>query len=331
MTQISYINNLLSSFKIGAICQNYTDLPFTRYYDLRLNPGTRIQQIEKYSSELALALQIDSLPTLKPLNGKGLLRLEFIKTRSSKLDLFRLGKNLSRPVGESPLACLLGEMPDGVPLWMSLDRYPHLLVSGCTGSGKSTLLHTFIANFLLQEVQLILLDPKHIEFYQYDTLNYSNIKVSYDYQDCLHRLDEVSKMMERRYLQMRQNQSRDQENVVVIIDEFADLIQQDESGEFQALLCKLAQKSRAAGIYLILGTQRPSVDVVSGSIKSNFPSRISCKVATAVDSRVVLDTVGAQHLLGNGDALIRNGQYELQRFQVAWTSPDRTKQFLNLV
>jgi DNA segregation ATPase FtsK/SpoIIIE, S-DNA-T family len=330
MTQISHLNSLLSAFNIGATCQNYSDLPHLIYYDLRLSPGTRIQKIEKYAAELALALKIDSQPTFKPLNEQGLLRLEFIKPRIDKLDLFQLGKGSSRPAGKLP--CLLGEMPDGAPLWMNLENNPHLLLAGCTGSGKSTLLHTFIANFLLQQnVQLILLDPKHIEFYPYDMLNWSRIKVSYDYQDCLQRLDETIETMEQRYYQMRKDQSEDRDSIVVVIDEFADLIQQDQNKEFQTALCKLAQKSRAADIHLIISTQRPSVDVVSGLIKSNFLSRISCKVATAIDSRVVLDTVGAQHLIGGGDALIRDAEHDLQRFQVAWTSPGRTMEYLQLV
>lgn len=328
MTQILHLNTLLSAFNIGATCQNYVDLPHLTCYDLRLNPGTRIRQIEKYAGELALALKVESQPTLKLLNEQGLLRLEFTKPRTGKLDLFQLGRDLSRPASKLP--CLLGEMPDGSPLWMNLESNPHLLIAGCTGSGKSTLLHTFIANFLLQDVQLILMDPKHIEFYPYDALNHSNVKISYDYQDCLERLDTVIETMERRYLQMREGQSEDQESIVVIIDEFADLIQQDQNKEFQTLLCRLAQKSRSADIHLIISTQRPSVDIVSGLIKSNFPSRIACKVATATDSRVILDTAGAQHLAGNGDALIRDTQYDLQRFQAAWTSPYRTIEHLSV-
>jgi DNA segregation ATPase FtsK/SpoIIIE, S-DNA-T family len=329
MTQISHLNSLLSAFNIGATCQNYSDLPHLTYYDLRLNPGTRIQKIEKYAAELALALKIETQPVFKVLNEEGLLRLEFAKPRIDKLDLFRLGKDLPRPIGKLP--CLLGEMPDGLPLWMNLESNPHLLIAGCTGSGKSTLLHTLIANYLLQETQLVLMDPKHIEFYQYDAMNYPNIQVSYDYADCLELLNAVIETMEQRYFQMRKGQSGDNESIVVIIDEFADLIQQDQSKEFQAGLAKLAQKSRAADIYLVLSTQRPSVEVVSGLIKSNFPSRIACKVATAIDSRVILDTNGAQHLLGHGDALIRNAQHELQRFQVAWTSPARTQEHLQFV
>ena len=323
------INNILSLFKIQATCQHITESPNATYYDLALAPGFRIRAIEKYLAELTLALRLSYLPTIKILNDQGILRLECIKNNAhQKVNLFDLGYKSIRPAGK--LTCLLGETIQGEPLWFDVSESPHILIAGATGSGKSTLLHTLIANFLLYpKVSLSLMDPKNVEFYSYGEMEHKRITVSFDYEECLDKIEALSIEMEERYRSIREFKMdrSDIPYIVLIIDEFADLISQDRTGRFYAALCRLSQKSRAANIHIILSTQRPSIDVVSGTIKANFPTRIACKVSSGVDSRVILDTVGAQNLLGRGDALLKTNEPELHRFQVAYTSADEIKRY----
>lgn len=328
MDNTEKLNKVFNTFKIAATCTNFFEYKNACFYDVELQPGTRIRDVEKYLNELSFAMRIPGKPALKILSDKGLLRFEFLKPRTNKVDLFQLGYGLPRPNGK--LTCLIGETPEGLPLWFDIVSNPHMLVAGCTGSGKSTILHTLIANLLLYpRVSIILMDPKNIEFYKYSDMQLDRIKVTYAYDECLEQLEKLCLEMDERYQLIREFKVTADHfpYIVLIIDEFADLIQQDVSKQFHAYLCRLAQKSRAAGIHLIISTQRPSVDVVDGTIKANFPSRISCKVATGVDSRVILDATGAQNLLGCGDSILKSSAHDWQRFQAAFTSPDEIKKY----
>lgn len=327
--QIIQLNSLFSDFNIAAICQNYAEVKNFCYYDVKLLPRGRIRLLEKCLPELSLALHVPVKLQLKTFNEQGMLRLSYVKeAKTSKVSLFNLGYGLPRPVGK--LTCLLGETPEGSPLWFDLADCPHLLVAGTSGSGKSSLLHSLIANLLLhRETFIILMDPKNIEFYQYQTICSDRISVSFKYEECLSQIEGLCLVMEERYHQIRDLKisASSFPFIVLIIDEFADLMLQDTSKRFHAALCKLSQKSRAAGIHIVLSTQRPSVDVVDGTIKANFPARIACKVSSGVDSRVILDANGAQHLLGCGDALLKNNEHAQQRFQAAFTSPQEIKRY----
>lgn len=322
---IEKFNDILRSFKIEANCQSFQEFKNACFYDIELKPGARVHDLEKYSNEFSLILKSQAKPRVNILYKKGLVRLEFIKSLNNKIKLFDLGKTVKFPEGD--LVCLLGETVEANPLWLDITKAPHILIGGCTGSGKSSLLHSFIANLLLYpNVKLFLMDPKNIEFYKYADMNNSKLQVSYDYFECLGILEYLVQEMNNRYLFMRDNGVAVDyfPYMILIIDEFADLIMQDNDRRFYQLLCQLAQKSRAAGIHIILSTQRPSYNIVDGSIKASFPSRISCKVASGVDSRVILDASGAEHLVGHGDAIIKNNDYGLQRFQAAFTTPEKT-------
>jgi S-DNA-T family DNA segregation ATPase FtsK/SpoIIIE len=236
------------------------------------------------------------------------------------IHLLDIGPKYALPTGE--LNCLLGETDEGKPLWMDLAQNPHMIVSGTTGSGKSTALHVIIANLLLyKNVNIYLMDPKNVEFVAYEKFN--NVTISYNYDECLNNLEKIYAEMEQRFHLMKM------ENLtkyhfpynVIIIDEFANLISQDQSGKFNEYLLNLAQKARAAGIYIILATQRPSIDIINGTIKSNFPARLSCRTASSIDSRIVLGATGAEKLMGNGDAFISSNNFNMTRFQVAYISP----------
>jgi len=324
MNKVEKLNGILSAFKIAAVCKDYSEYKSSCFYDIELAPGTKIKDIEKFSAELSLALKKAGKPRVLLQAEEGLLRLEFVQKTTEKLSFFKLGSESPRPEGE--ITCLLGEILQGLPIWIDLVKTPHMLIAGTTGSGKSTLLHTIIANLLMfSKIQIHLMDPKSIEFFQYDNANLPRINVTYSLEECIKKLRMLNEEMESRYFLMKRNNWKvtNFPYIVLIIDEFADLIIQDISNEFHKLLCKLAQKSRAAGIHIILATQRPSVNVVDGSIKANFPARIACKVASGVDSRIILDAMGAENLMGAGDALIKAGDIPLQRFQSAYTDADQ--------
>jgi S-DNA-T family DNA segregation ATPase FtsK/SpoIIIE len=318
MELIKDFDSILEAFRIKASCVNFKQIDNYFYYDLKLHPNAKVKDIQKYSDEISLALKSPCKPSVKVLHNEGIVRLEFASQRINDLKLFNYFTNLDVPDGE--INCLLGQAVDGRKIWMDLSQNPHMLVSGTTGSGKSTLLHNIIANlFNYNNVDLFLVDPKGIEFVEYEK-TFPDIDVQYTYDDALSMLKAMLEVMENRYNRLRSGTSiHNMKNIVIIIDEFADLIMQDKNDEFYTVLCKLAQKCRAAKIHIILATQRPSVNIINGTIKANFPARIACRVASHVDSKVILDTSGAENLLGKGDALIRDNFRYLDRFQIAHT------------
>lgn len=323
MDKIEKLNGILSAFKVPATCRKYSQYKNASFYDIELKPGGRIRDLEKYADEFALALKTHAKPRINVLSSTGLIRFEFLSEEGNKVSLLDLGQKAKRPKGD--LTCLMGETLSGEPLWIDLAQNPHMLVAGCTGSGKSTVLHTVIANLLMYPtIKIHLMDPKSIEFFKYQDKKVSRINVSYSFEECIETLQHLNDEMDNRYSQAKEYK-KDMKSfpfIALIIDEFADLKMQDADGTFHKLLCRLAQKSRAARIHIVLATQRPSVQVVDGLIKANFPARLSCKVASGVDSKVVLDFTGAQDLQGGGDAIINNTQHSSQRFQVAYTNAD---------
>jgi DNA segregation ATPase FtsK/SpoIIIE, S-DNA-T family len=319
MDTIKNFEAILRSFKIQATCVNCQQIDNYFFYDLRLGPQDRVNDVRKYSDEISLALKSLGKPSLKVLHQEGILRLEFAVPRTRPLELFDYFTNRHLPKGE--INCLLGQTVDGKRVWMDLAQNPHLLVAGTTGSGKSTLLHNIIANlFNYNGVDLHLIDPKRIEFADYDGIS-SDVHVYYTYQQAMDVLVSHLQIMEDRYLGIRAGQPASQlKPIIIMIDEFADLIMQDNGNAFHDLVCRLAAKCRAARIHLILATQRPSVNIVSGAIKANFPARLACRMVSHVDSKVILDTVGAENLLGKGDALLRDNFRQMERFQIAHTT-----------
>ena len=312
------VNNILRNFNIQAQCVSHRVVGNYFYYDLRLGSQTKVKDIVKYGDELSLMLKTPCKPNVKVMHKEGLVRLEFVNPRIDRLRLFDYFTNTDIPKGD--LMCLLGQAVDGERVWMDLSQNPHMIVSGTTGSGKSTLLHNIIANLYNYNcVNLFLIDPKNIEFTEYDK-HMSGLTIGYSYYDTIFILDTLLDLMDARYMDMQLGISKEKfPYVVLIIDEFADLIMQDGNKEFYNKLCRLSQKCRAAKMHIVLSTQRPSVNIINGTIKANFPARISCRVASHIDSKVVLDSTGAENLMGNGDALVKDNYRNSERFQVAWT------------
>lgn len=318
MDHVTALNEILRSYRIKATCVNYAHSDNYFYYDLQLLPQGRIRDLEKFLGEIVLNLRTSAKPSISILADKGLVRLSFNKERKNKLNLLDYFTNNSIPNGS--INCLLGESVDGSKVWMDLAANPHLIVAGTTGSGKSCLLHNIIANlYNYNNVQLILIDPKNIEFGMYSK-GMRNTYVGHTYNDALKTLSSLTELMNNRYDMLRKGMHISKlPYVVLIIDEFSDLIMQDKNNEFYTQLCTLAQKCRAAKIHIILSTQRPSVNVINGTIKANFPARICCQVSSAIDSRIVLDQSGGENLLGKGDAILKDNRCE--RFQIAYINP----------
>lgn len=322
MDEVEKFNKILFSLKIKAECIDFNKINNYFYYDIKLYPCTTVKSIERFSEEISLLLKSYTKPNFKVLHEEGIIRLEFVNPRKNILKLFDFNIKLN-----NQLNCLLGQTIEGYNLWMNIEQNPHLLIAGTTGSGKSTLLHNIIANILINSnASLFLVDPKSIEFSYYSNI----IRVYYTYNECVKMLDYIIDIMEDRYKLIRKEGfNLSLKPIIIIIDEFANLILQDKDNLFHDKLCLLAQKSRAARIYLIISTQRPSSTTVSGSIKANFPARIACKVASKIDSRIILDTNGAENLLGNGDALLKDNFRNLQRFQIAYITPQEILKKIN--
>lgn len=331
MQEIINFNSILNSFKIKAECVDYQSYNNYFFYDLKLSPLVRVKNITKISDELSLSLKTPCKPSVKVLHEQGTVRLEFIKpisTTPKLTDLFL--SDFDKPEGD--LVCLLGKQVDGKNMWMDLSKNPHMIVAGTTGSGKSTLLHNIIGNTLkYSNARIFIVDPKNIEFTKYENV-FDNVYVYNDYNTCLNLIKMLLELMETRYNLLRSSSKINLRPQVVIIDEFADLIFQDKSNELYSSLCRLAQKCRAAKIHLILSTQRPSSAIINGEIKANFPARIACKVSSHIDSKIILDSTGAENLLGKGDALLKDNFRNLERFQIAQiTTSEIVNSFSNLI
>ncbi len=321
MAELQKINNILSAFKIKATCVEVKEHKNYSSYYLSLFPGGRINSIEKIFTELSLGLNKHSKPITNLIPEDNLIKLDFVNKRDKRLDLESI---LTKKSSKGKLPCIIGEDLLGNNLWMDLSKNPHMIISGCTGSGKSTAIHTIIANlYNYTKSKIYLVDPKKIEFSIYSSFN--NTKVYNTFDQTISLLDKLIDTMELRYSKL----DKKYDPIVLIIDEFSDLIFQDSNNEFYNKLCILSQKCRAADIYIILSTQRPSYKIIDGNIKANFPVRMAFKASSKIDSRIILDENGAESLLGNGDGLIKFIDNRIIRFQSAYITPERVKQLFS--
>lgn len=327
--QIEVLNQVLSSLKIRANCTDYRRCRNIGLYDIVLGNGGRVKDIERFTQEIGLALRAKAPPIVRTMLDEGLIRLQVIAD-DPEIVPFARREEVARPKAVLPF--YLGETLDDRPLWLDVHTAPHILVAGTSGSGKSTLLHSIVGNALLHsDIDIYLMDTKNIEFSSYGELNRPNINIDTTYRECLETLQRLYVEMEETYIMMRieglpSNYFASAEckhnYKLIVIDEFADLIMQDENDELHDLVCKIAQKGRAAGIHFVLATQRPSVEILPGTIKANFPTRIACRVASRVDSNVIIDSPQAQALLGKGDALLKSTTHDLIRFQAAFATAE---------
>jgi len=298
--------------------------------DVMLEPGGTVAKVERHAMEIALAMKALAEPLIYPVPVEGIVRMELMMVMPSVIpftDVLNspefLKSNCRIPLG-------LGRTRHGRILVADLTSMPHLLIAGATGSGKSMMLQTAISSLLFntgnRRILMALVDPKQVEFSYYEKLPNLYCPIARDVTSAQETLEKLVEEMGRRFNVLQKKRCRDISHykgempyIVLIVDELADLMMASKRS-VQDLICRLAQKSRACGIHLIVATQRPSTDVVTGVIKANFPSRLSCHVSSATDSRVILDKSGAEKLAGCGDAILDGPNHPFVRFKGAFLS-----------
>ena len=329
----------LAHFGVEATVIGQISGPRVTRYELQLAPGTKVSKVAGLKDDLSYALATTEIRILAPIPGKQAVGVELPNFSPSYVRLGDVFDDL--PQTASPLAVWLGKDISGAPVWTDLARMPHLLIAGTTGSGKSGCINTILTSILLRstpdDVRLILIDPKRIELNHYEAIPHLLTPVVSSPKEAAAVLRNVVVEMERRYERLssvrarnlheanrslRQRGEETMPYLLVVIDELADLMMISPQ-DVEDCVIRLAQKSRAVGIHLVLATQRPSVDVITGMIKANVPSRIAFAVSSQTDSRVILDQQGAESLLGQGDMLFKPlGTSRLQRLQGAYVGEE---------
>jgi S-DNA-T family DNA segregation ATPase FtsK/SpoIIIE len=329
----------LANFGVDATVVGEIAGPRVTRYELQLAPGTKVSKVAALKDDLSYALATTEIRILAPIPGKQAVGVELPNQSPNLVTLGDIFDDL--PATASPLAVWLGKDISGTAVWTDLARMPHILLAGTTGSGKSGCINTILTSILLRatpdEVRMILVDPKRIELGFYESIPHLLTPVVSSAKTAAAALANVVGEMERRYERMslmrarslpemnralRQRGEQPMPYLLVVIDELADLMMISPQNVEDAVI-RLAQKSRAVGVHLVLATQRPSVDVITGMIKANVPSRIAFAVSSQTDSRVILDAAGAESLLGQGDMLFKPlGTSRLQRLQGAYVSEE---------
>lgn len=334
------LKNKLAEFGIEAEVRNVNIGPIITQYELEPAKGVKVNRFTSLADDLALAIKAKSIRVQAPIPGRGLIGIEIPNMTRDMIYLKDLLLSEEMKAIDSKLAFGLGKDIAGRPVVSDLAKMPHLLIAGATGSGKSVCINTIIMSFLFrttpEDLRLILIDPKRVELTGYNDLPHLLGSVVTDSESALENLYWAVKEMERRYELLHDagvrdinayNEKATQEGelkklpyIVIIIDEFADLIL-TSGKDIELPITRLAQMARAVGIHLILATQRPSIKVITGIIKANFSARIAFQVSSKVDSRVILDQIGAERLLGNGDMLfLPPGKAQPERIHGAFVS-----------
>ncbi|HEX5989984.1 MAG TPA: DNA translocase FtsK [Solirubrobacterales bacterium] len=329
----------LGHFGVEAKIVGIVSGPHVSRFELRLAPGTKVKKVTELANDIAYALASTDIRILAPIPGKQAVGVE-VPNRTRKM--VRLGDIYAgRPEKTSPLVAWLGKGIDGNAVWTDIAKMPHVLVAGTTGSGKSGCVNAILSSILMQaspnEVRLVLVDPKQVELNHYENVPHLLTPVVTSPRLAANVLSNLIGEMESRYGIMSEARARNLvelnrvrkkkgeaplPHILCVIDELADLMMVAPA-EVEDSIIRLAQKSRATGIHLVLATQRPSTDIITGTIKVNIPSRIAFAVSSQTDSRVILDQGGAEALLGQGDMLFRGaGTSKLARVQGAFITED---------
>jgi DNA segregation ATPase FtsK/SpoIIIE, S-DNA-T family len=329
----------LGHFGVEAKVVGSVSGPHVTRYELRLAPGIKMSKVSNMRDDLAYALAADDVRILAPIPGKRAVGVEVPNTVRHMVHLGDVSQN--PPDGWSPLAVWLGKDIDGRAIGIDLAQQPHVLVAGTTGAGKSGAVNAMLASILMRsspnDVRLVLVDPKQVELNLYEHIPHLLTPVVTSPRLAANVLQNLIGEMEQRYSLMSKSRTRKLEElnrarvrdgerplpyVLCVIDELADLMM-IAPGEVEDAIIRLAQKSRAVGIHLLLATQRPSADIITGMIKANVPARIAFAVSSQTDSRVILDQNGAESLLGKGDMLFKPGNgSKLNRIQGAFVDEE---------
>lgn len=319
MTGSSLIKQKLEDFDVEGDVKQVHPGPVVTMYEFEPAPGVKINRVVSLADDLALALKAQSV-RISPIPGKATIGIEVPNRQRETVSLREILSSESFKKSNSKLTLGLGKDISGSPVITDLAKMPHLLVAGATGSGKSVSINTMVMSILYKatpaEVKMLMIDPKLLELSAYEEIPHLVSPVITSPKEAAEALKKMVIEMERRYrvlaekaarnIESYNSQVKDEEQlpyIVVVIDELADLMF-TAAADVEDSIARLAQMGRAAGIHLILATQRPSVDVITGIIKANFSARISFQVSSKVDSRTILDSHGAEHLLGRGDMLL---------------------------
>ncbi|MFH0915525.1 MAG: DNA translocase FtsK [bacterium] len=336
----------LSQFGVEARVIGMVVGPRVTRYELQLAPGTKVGKVSSLKDDLAYALASTEIRILAPIPGKSAVGVEVPNQRPDFVTLGDIYREFPKSAG--PLMVWLGKDISGKAVYTDLTRLPHLLIAGTTGSGKSGCVNCLVSSVLLrstpEQVRMIMIDPKKVELSHYDRIPHLLVPVVTNMKEAAGVLHNVAKEMEDRYelmeleharslAEMNKTRARRGERplpyILIVIDELADLMMVSPQ-EVEDHVIRLAQKSRAVGIHLVVATQRPSADVITGMIKANIPSRIAFAVSSQTDSRVILDVNGAETLLGMGDMLFKPlGSSLLQRVQGAYITEEEIAILVN--
>ncbi len=330
------LEETLEDFGVNVKVVDIERGPVITRYELQPAPGVKIQSISSLSDDIALALSAPAVRILAPIPGKNRVGIEVPNGLTAAVYLKDVLMQERARASASKLTLCIGKDTSGKPLFADLAEMPHLLVAGTTGSGKTVCLNALIMSVLFNaspsEVKFIMVDPKMVELVPYNDLPHLITPVITDAKKVTPVLNWLVGEMENRYKTLAKEQVRNIKGyhakgltmpyIMVVVDELADLMQVSAKS-VEASIARLSQLARAVGIHLILATQRPSVDVITGVIKANFPARLSFKVASKVDSRTVLDANGAENLLGKGDLLfMKPGDSKPTRGQCCYLSDE---------
>ena len=336
---VSHLENVLKEFGIDAKVVNYEYGPTITRYEIIIPKGIKVSKVTGLSDDIAMNLAAESIRIEAPIPGKNTIGIETPNKIKEPVHFSNIIKNKELDSGE--LKIILGKDIVGRDKFIDIAKMPHLLIAGQTGSGKSVCVNTLISTLISKksdkEVKFIMVDPKMVELMPYNDIPHLLVPVIIDPEQAAIALKWAVNEMENRYMKLMENGVRNIKGynslsfvekmpyIVIIIDELADLMMV-ASGSVEESIARIAQKARAVGIHLVVATQRPSTDVITGMIKANLPSRISFALRSQIDSRTILDSAGAEKLLGQGDMLLlANGSSKLERIQGAYISDEEVK------
>ncbi len=342
---------ILEQFDVPCTLQEIHIGPSVTKFEVKPESGIKVSRITSLQENIKMELAVKDVRIEAPVPGKNAVGIEIPNVERSSVRMSELLKNVPDKYHDSKLLIALGKDLSGENVYAEINRLPHMLIAGSTGSGKSVCINSIITTLLLRttpnDVKLLLIDPKKVEFTPYDGIPNLIGPVITDTADAATALKTIVSIMDNRYETFHKVGVRDIKdynkkaandpdlphmvNIVVIIDELADLMI-THGKEVEASIQRITQLARASGIHLIVATQRPSTDVITGTIKTNIPSRIAFAVASAIDSRIILDQVGAERLLGNGDMLyIPMGESVPRRIQGVYVSDDEIRNITDYV
>lgn len=341
------IKDTFSNFNIEVEMEGANVGPRVTQYTLKPPTGVKLTKITALENNLALDLAAQSIRMEAPIPGKRAVGIELPNLKAAVVRLSSILQSGEWTEKTSDLTFAIGKDIGGKPVVADLAKMPHLLVAGQTGSGKSVMINTILTSFLYRnspaDLKLILVDPKQVELKPYDDIPHLLTPVITEPEKCISALKWAVAEMERRYKALSEvgkrniseyNLIKKEEGmpyIVIVIDELADLMMM-AARDVEALIVRIAQKARAVGIHLVLATQRPSVDVITGLIKANVPARIAFTTASQVDSRTIIDQMGAEKLLGQGDMLLLTAEMpKPRRIQGAFISDDETSKVTDFI